>query len=274
MQIKALFMNRLIYSVILLCSVMTLLSCEPASYSQEGITHRLATVRYTDGKALLSYDPTSTTKSSSASLDNFKTSDDMNRFNLKDGDRGIAQISYRNIPSDNIYSNALEHFDVIKLNELNWNRYEQDTLGTYLHFNVMTLDIYASYKGLWSNGHIASTVITYYPNPDIPSDQNKIDMYLHGFRNDTLSLLVTATVPESDYSHPAQNSLLQYDLSTLRTSDSETADEIIALMDRTLGARDSFYLEITTCDSLEIDNRGHHRVMPGDRMYTKVPFDF
>lgn len=267
-------MNRLIYSVILLCSVITLLSCEPASYSREGTTHRLATVRYTDGKAMLCYDPTSTAKSSSASLDNFKTSDDMSRFNLKDGDRGIAQISYKDIPADNVFSNVLDSFIVIKPNELNWSRYEQDTLGTYLHFNVMTLDIYASYKGLWNNGHIASTVITYYPNPEIPSDQNKIDMYLHGFRNDTLSLLVTATVPESDYSYTPQSSLLQYDLSTLRTSGSETAKEIIGLMDRTLGARDSFYLEITTCDSLEIDNRGHHRVMPGDRMYTKVPFDF
>ena len=268
-------MNRLAYSVILLCNLITLMSCEPTSYSREGITHRLATVRCIGGKAMLCYDPTSATGTVSGSLDNFSTTADMDRFKLNDGDRGIAQISYKDIPADNVFSTVLDRFDVIKLNELNWNRYEQDSLGTYLHFNVMHIDSYASYTGLWNNGHIACAIVTYYPDPSTPSDRNKIDMYLHGFRNDTLSLLVTATVPESDYSQPAKDALLQYDLSTLRTSNSETANEIIGLMDGLLTAeRDSFYLEVTTCDSLEIDNRGHHRIIPGDRMYTKVPFDF
>ena len=267
-------MNRLIYSVILLCSVITLVSCEPASYSREGTTHRLATVRYSNGKASLSYDPTYTTETYSGSLDNFSTTADMERFKLKDGDRGIAQISYKDIPADNVFCTVLDSFNVIETNGLNWSRYVQDTLGTYIHFNAMYLGD-ATYEGVWNNGHIVCAVITYYPDPETPDEQNKMDMYLHGFRNDTLSLLVTATIPNSDYFYGGTNCLLQYDLSTLRASNSETANEIIALMDEALKAkRDSFYLEITTCDSLEFTNKGKRSITSGRRMYTKVPFDF
>ena len=269
-------MNKLIYSVILLCSVITLLSCEPASYSREGTTHRLVTVRYDniDDKAKLVYDPTSTSETYSASLDNFSIKADMDRFKLKDGDRGIAQISYKDIPADNIFSTVLDSFIVIKPNELNWNGYLQDTLGTYIHFNAMYLGDVA-YEGVWNNGHIACAVITYYPDPETPEDKNKMDMYLHGFRNDTLSLLVTATIPNSDYFYGGRSGLLQYDLSTLRTSNSKTAREIIGLMDEALTAEtDSFYLEITTCDSLKFTNRGNSSIIVGRKMYTKVPFDF
>ncbi len=257
------------------CSAAMLTSCDPAGSSAEGSTSRLATIEVKDNNVYLRYDPTTLTREYSAQLDNFKTVADMEQFNLKEGDRGIADISYYTNTSDNFSSFTLAKFNVIKPDTLNWSDYAQDTLGTYMHFNILALDYNVTYQGVWSNGHVASTLVTYYPDPDTPKEQNFIDMYIHGLRNDTLSLLAVATVPNSDYVNNGYNYLLQYDLSALRTANNEKAARIMAQLDEQKGRfKDSVWVEITTCDSLFIYNNKHPRTVKGDRMYTRIPLDF
>lgn len=266
-------MNKFLSGIVILGAVLSAASCDPVKNSYETTTYRLATVSVVENSVMLVVDRTEYENEYKIKPDNLRTVSDLEAMHLQKGDRGIAGIFYR--VDDQTSELSLQSFNRIELEKFNSGSYGQDTLGTYFHFNTMQISYDAKYGPVWNNGHIVNTVVTYYPNPRTPGDSIFFNTYPKEVRNDTLSLLIKADIPDCNYKYDGQGRLLQYDLSGIRTLASSASQTINNALDSLKqNGKDSIYVEFATCRKLEIMNDSTLRTADGDTRCCKVPLDF
>ncbi len=265
--------------VALLYAGMILSSCEPlepSTYTES--FYRIASVRYKDGKASLLIDYTGETYYFS----NFSTQADMNRFNLKDGDRVIAGMTVSAV--GNIANNKLTLDEVSKFakNAVAQSR-PSDTLNYKFQFDVLNI-IKIQYPKIWSQGHLVNMAPTY----EVSSQGKSVQFHLYplGASNDTLTMKLFADIPDTVSSQNIfyEQKLLCYDISTMRDSVSDPAeyayrDSLLTLLAN--AGKDSITVQILAADTLRqiwntsngIKERKYFPI-PRAAVSVSIPFDF
>ena len=190
---------------------------EPSTYNE--YFYRVATVKCTeDGDASLLIDYTG----EKFIFSNFSTKADTRRFAVQDGDRVIAKLGVEAI--GNIYNNkltveeitlrypTLSVADARPADSLNYGyRFSQLSLGTVI------------YPMAWSQGHILNIAPDYYT-----SDRSKkasFLLYPAKVNGDTLLMDLYSDIPDTVTSLTYTQALLCYDISTLRKSVSDYAEQ-------------------------------------------------
>lgn len=265
-------MNKFGYILALCACSAHLISCDPVTNESEIQLYMLATVQQTGYDISLRYDRSTTQAEFSGSPYNFCNEEHLADFGVKPGDHGVAKINYK-MSSGVLTDYTLESFMIIDNDHLRADEIEQDTLGTFCHFGYVSLGS-MKYENVWNNGHLLISVINYYPDPETPEEENIITTNVKELRNDTLVLLVTADIPNTNYKYTAESTMLQYDLSEIKTIKSMKAAEIANSIDALKADHDSMYVKVETCDSLEIYNDKAYRKLAGYMAVTRVPLDF
>ena len=265
--------------VALLYAGMILSSCEPlepSTYTES--FYRIASVRFKDGKASLLIDYTGETYYFS----NFSTQADMNRFNLKDGDRVIAGMTLSAV--GNITNNKLTLDAVSKFakNAVAQSR-PSDTLNYKFQFDVLNI-INIQYPKIWSQGHLVNLAPTY----EVSSQDKSVQFHLYplGASNDTLTMKLFADIPDTVSSQNIlyEQKLLCYDISTMRDSVSDPAenayrDNLLTILAN--AGKDSITVQILAADTLRqiwntssgIKERKYFPI-PRAAVSVSIPFDF
>ena len=265
--------------VALLYAGMILSSCEPlepSTYTESFF--RIASVSYKDGKASLLIDYTG----EKYYFSNFSTQADMNRFNLKDGDRVLAGMTVSAV--GNITNNKLTLDEVSKFpkNPIAESR-PSDTLNYKYQFDVLNL-INIQYPKIWSQGHLINMAPTY----EVSSQGKKADFQLYplGASNDTLVMKLFADIPDTVSSGNIfyEQKLLCYDLSTMRNPVSDPAenayrDSLLSILAN--AGKDSITVHIFAADTLRqtwntsngIKERKYFPI-PRASVSVSIPFDF
>ena len=265
--------------VALLYAGMILSSCEPlepSTYTES--FYRIASVRYKDGKASLLIDYTGETYYFS----NFSTQADMNRFNLKDGDRVIAGMTLSAV--GNITNNKLTLDAVSKFakNAVAQSR-PSDTLNYKFQFDVLNI-INIQYPKIWSQGHLVNLAPTY----EVSSQDKSVQFHLYplGASNDTLTMKLFADIPDTVSSQNIlyEQKLMCYDISTMRDSVSDPAenayrDNLLTILAN--AGKDSITVQILAADTLRqiwntssgIKERKYFPI-PRAAVSVSIPFDF
>ena len=265
--------------VALLYAGMILSSCEPlepSTYTES--FYRIASVRYKDGKASLLIDYTGETYYFS----NFSTQADMNRFNLKDGDRVIAGMTVSAV--GNIANNKLTLDEVSKFakNAVAQSR-PSDTLNYKFQFDVLNI-IKIQYPKIWSQGHLVNMAPTY----EVSSQGKSVQFHLYplGASNDTLTMKLFADIPDTVSSQNIfyEQKLLCYDISTMRNPVSDPKenayrDSLLTLLAN--AGKDSITVQILAADTLRqiwntsngIKERKYFPI-PRAAVSVSIPFDF
>lgn len=262
-------MNRLL-CIIAAFSALALTSCDKVKRdSYSGNFCRIATVSINEShnpKLKIDYTGEDIT------LSNFKSESDIDVFKARNGERVIADISYDFIPSADLYKYQLNALSEIAIAPLDWGTVDQDTLGSYFHFSTLQLNLDFAYPQIWTNGHFLNATVSYYPDPDIPEEQNTINLYPRSMKGDTLCMLIKPVIPGTSRKFSGKSSYCCYDLSSIATVKSATASSLMQQMRET--GKDSLYLEIATCDSLEIfEGTGITRIK-GAKAVVKFALDF
>lgn len=265
--------------VALLYAGLVLSSCEPlepSTYTES--FYRIASVRYKDGKASLLIDYTG----ERYYFSNFSTQADMNRFNLKDGDRVIAGMTVSAI--GDITNNKLTLDEVSKFpkNAIAQSR-PSDTLNYKFQFDVLNI-IKIQYPKIWSQGHLVNLAPTY----EVSSRDKSVKFHLYplGASNDTLTMKLFAEIPDTVSSQNIfqEQRLLCYDISTMRDPLSDPAEN--AYRDSLLSiladaGKDSITVRILAADTLRqkwntsngIKERKYFPI-PRAAVSVSIPFDF
>lgn len=265
--------------VALLYAGLVLSSCEPlepSTYTES--FYRIASVRYKDGKASLLIDYTG----ERYYFSNFSTQADMNRFNLKDGDRVIAGMTVSAI--GDITNNKLTLDEVSKFpkNAVAQSR-PSDTLNYKFQFDVLNI-IKIQYPKIWSQGHLVNLAPTY----EVSSRDKSVKFHLYplGASNDTLTMKLFAEIPDTVSSQNIfqEQRLLCYDISTMRDPLSDPAEN--AYRDSLLSiladaGKDSITVRILAADTLRqkwntsngIKERKYFPI-PRAAVSVSIPFDF
>lgn len=265
--------------VALLYAGLVLSSCEPlepSTYTES--FYRIASVRYKDGKASLLIDYTG----ERYYFSNFSTQADMNRFNLKDGDRVIAGMTVSAI--GDITNNKLTLDEVSKFpkNAIAQSR-PSDTLNYKFQFDVLNI-IKIQYPKIWSQGHLVNLAPTY----EVSSRDKSVKFHLYplGASNDTLTMKLFADIPDTVSSQNIfqEQRLLCYDISTMRDPLSDPAEN--AYRDSLLSiladaGKDSITVRILAADTLRqkwntsngIKERKYFPI-PRAAVSVSIPFDF
>ena len=265
--------------VALLYAGMIFSSCEPlepSTYTES--FYRIASVRYKDGKASLLIDYTGETYYFS----NFSTQADMNRFNLKDGDRVIAGMTVSAV--GNIANNKLTLDEVSKFaqNAVAQSR-PSDTLNYKFQFDVLNI-IKIQYPKIWSQGHLVNMAPTY----EVSSQGKSVQFHLYplGASNDTLTMKLFADIPDTVSSQNIfyEQKLLCYDISTMRNPVSDPKenayrDSLLTLLAN--AGKDSITVQILAADTLRqiwntsngIKERKYFPI-PRAAVSVSIPFDF
>ena len=261
----------------LLCAGMIFSSCEPlepSTYTESFF--RIASVRYKDGKASLLIDYTGETYYFS----NFSTQADMNRFNLKDGDRVIAGMTVSavgNITNNKLTLDEVSKFPKIAIAESR----PSDTLNYKYQFDVLNI-INIQYPKIWSQGHLVNMAPVY----EVSSQGKNANFHLYpmGASNDTLIMKLFADIPDTVSSQNIyyEQKLLCYDISTMRNPVSDLKenayrDSLLNL----LAGKDSITVQIFAADTLRqiwntangIKERKYFPI-PRAAVSVSIPFDF
>ncbi len=266
-------MNKSLSFLAVVSLGIILASCKPVSSSSyEGVTVRYATVCQDGDKVDLYYDPTMTEVAYHASLDNFKAAKDLDKFRLKAGDMGIAEISYYLVPDDGIYQYKLESFEVEDVDTLNFGEFKTDSITDYYQLSRTQLGLNTIYDFAWCSGHVLNAVVTFFPDPDKSIKQNDFQAYLNNVHGDTLSILIVGNIPDQNTKYDPEHRHMRYDLSTIMKSDSKRADDFMKQM--LALHKDSLYLEVTSCDSIGITEGNQYRKFPKENYVTRFAFDF
>lgn len=257
-------------TVIIAISAILITSCKPVQRSEfNGSFPRIATVELRSGVPYLNLDCTTETYSAS----NFRTAEDMKQFNVNEGDRGVAVFSYQIIPSADLYIYNLDDFRKFVISGFNWGECPNSEIGSYLFFTNKPMgDV--SYPVIWSAGHHFCMTVNYYPGKNAEPKENILELYPRSMRGDTLSMLLYSNFPETarDGATDAVQATLDFDLSEIVQVNSYKAQEILSGL-RKLGS-DSIYVEIATCDSLDIIDGTQHRRLAGGKIVTRCAIDF
>lgn len=257
--------------------VLFISSCEPlepSTYTER--FYRLGTVVSKGDKAEFSIDYTG----EKLVFENFKKSSDISSFNVKNGDRVIADMTLNAIGN-------MGKFHMNKMNKITVTRIDSvapsDTLNHYFRLGRWSIDQRFEYPNIWSNGHFINVIPITNPTKN---DADKIRYYIYpiDFKSDTLVMRLSAYVPNNNRSLNAEvSSLISCDMSTLRNAtfsaeEQEWRDSIFNHFDN--ANIDSMYVQVTTYDSIWY----HYEdtvtwikkgvLMKGGALTTRIPFDF
>lgn len=253
-------------------------SCEPLEPSTSSwMFHRIASVQYKDGKASLLIDYTGET----FRIENFNTSADMKSFGVKNGDRVIAEMTRTavgNVLNDKITLNRIVYeYPTIAIDETR----PSDSLNFRYMFRKLDLGS-ITYPYAWSQGHIVNVTPMYITSTaDIVP---QFHLYPLDVKTDTLVMQLYAQIPETITKWESQQSILCFDISTLRDSVPNPAeksyrDSLLNLLSAT--NKDSITVQIFSADTLRerwlvndsIEEKKYvtirHQVVS-----TSIPFDF
>ncbi len=260
-------MNRH-HSIILAAALLLTASCGKVEREQySGTFSRIVTVQQSGDAVSMRMDCTKDV----IQIKNFQKTEDMKAFGANPGDRGVARISYNAIPSANLTTNMLESFTKFTFSRLNWSERPQSKLASYFYFTNFSMGDVV-YPFIWSAGHHINTTIGFYPDPSIPDKDNTIELYPVGLRKDTLSMLLVSNFPGTCHQYSVREVFLDYDLSEIAAVDDIRANELYQSM-MALG-KDSIYVEIATCDSLQLIDGSQLRKVKGGKLVTRFAFDF
>lgn len=263
--IRMLFIACITSAIIQSCDPL-----EPASYTEN--FYRIASVRYADGKASLKFDYTG----ENYSIDNFKTKTDLDRYELKDGDRIIAGLQYYAISSvGRITMLSATKYPILKLEESR----PADTLNHDYRFNVLNLwDV--QYPAIWAAGHLVNITPVYY----VPSENSVRKFYLYPMQmnKDTLEMRLYSYIPDNNlalhgYSNASQ-SWLCYDIASIKDSVADTVEmnhRKQILSDIQALNRDSMMVHIFAPDTLcGMMDTIYYEYYPRVSLSIKIPLDF
>ncbi len=260
-------MNRH-HSIILAAALLLTASCGKVERDQySGTFYRIVTIQQSGDAVSMKMDCTTDV----IQIKNFQKAEDLKAFGANPGDRGVASISYTAIPSANLTTNMLESFRKFTFSRLNWSERPQSKLASYFYFTNFSMGDVV-YPFVWSAGHHLNTTIGFYPDPNIPDTDNTIELYPVGLRKDTLSMLLVGNFPGTCHQFDVREVFLDYDLSEIAAVDDIRANELYRSM-MALG-KDSIYVEIATCDSLQIKEGTQLRKVKGGKLVTRFAFDF
>lgn len=258
-------------SVLIASALLLFTACDPVERpTYTGVFHRFATIKENYGAISLDIDCTG----ENFILKNFRNLSDLDTLSI--GDRGIASIAYKAVPSADVFTYELNSFNRIRIDSLDWDTCPQDTLGDYFYFYGLNLgDV--SYPQLWAAGHYLTACVGYYPNPDVPKEENSFRLYPREFRRDTLDMLIVADIPGTIRTSVnnvtnLETRLLSYDISQIVRTDNAHASDLADRLHNS--GRDSVYVHISTCDSLKIVDYNQPMTRPGGSITVRIPVDF
>lgn len=268
-------MKRLFIAGILsVCALTAVLnSCdplEPSTYSEQ--FYRYGTVNYSAGKASLLIDYTG----ENYKFSNFKDTMDMVNFEVKNGDRVLAQMTLSAVGNMSNNEINIDKFAVMKTIALK-DTLPADTLNyVYYFYKHRLLDV--TYPEIWSQGHFINIAPVFYQ--DKGAD---FMLYPEEVKNDTLRLRMYSYIPENNRTTVSLNqTLCCFDLSTLADSvpDSTEHARRTAMMQqlRKIGKSEIPVLVMqpdTMRGTLLLDSgNAMYRTLAGDPVSTKITLDF
>lgn len=213
-------MKRTIFSIMTAAIAVSavLVSCEPMEPStREDTFYRIASVSYKDGDASLLLDYTG----ESYKFSNFNTLSDMNRFDVQNGDRVIAQVTMTAVGT--ITNNKLTLDRVIKYPKyaLSESR-PADSLNYGFRFCSLNL-ISVIYPTAWTQGHILSIAPEYYSSHK--GVKPVFHLYPSKVVGDTLMLDLYSDMPDTLTVWDTEQAFVNFDISTLRNQVSDQAEQ-------------------------------------------------
>ena len=211
-------------------AVALIQSCEPLEPSTASWKlYRIASVQYKDGKASLLIDYTGEVYK----INNFSTETDMRHFNVQNGDRVIAEMirtAVGNVLNDKLTLDRIVYkYPTIAIDESR----PSDSLNLRYEFKTLDLgDI--TYPSAWAQGHIVNVTPVYIIST--PDKVPHFHLYPLGVKSDTLVMQLYAEITDTITKWNSQQSLLCFDISTLRDSVPDPAeknyrDSLMALLD-------------------------------------------
>lgn len=267
-------MKRLfIASILTACALTSVLnSCEPLEPSTYTETfYRYGTVSYSAGKASILIDYTK----EKFSFKNFKDSMDMVNFDVKSGDRVLAQIEFSAVGSMN--NNEVKVNEIRLMNTMALkDTMPSDTLNYVYYFNTLKL-IDLTYPEVWSQGHFVNVAPVFYQDKRADFMLYPIDV-----KNDTLRLRMYSYIPENNRTTVRPNqTLCCFDISTLADSVPDPAEHLRRtnmLKELRNSGKSEIPVQIIQPDTMRgtllIDSKNSVYYVDGSRQNTKITLDF
>lgn len=258
----------------------TVASCdavEPSTYYEQ--FYRIGTVKLNSlgTKAYIAMDAIGDDEPESFDIRNFRTEADMEKFGVENNDRVVAVMDFN--ATGTMYNNRIT---LDRLQKIGISRLEtvkpSDTLNYNYFFTTFTL-VNVRYPKIWSTGHFVNIAPAYY----VPENSGPAEFYMDPvvFSNDTLYARLYSRIPSIDNSQSrASQSLLCFDMSSLRESSADAANQAVRTSAlEGLKGKNSFVLTVVTPDSLRTyrsdSDKEYWRHPMLDRMVSvSVDFDF
>lgn len=262
------------YSLISLALFEGCQPIEPSTYTET--LYRVGTIKLKNNRITLVTD----LLNESFVFENVKDSNDLKKYEIKDGERIIACMTLEAVGSMNNNKITLNQSLIIPISKVEESQ-PSDTMNHYYKFAVMKFNE-LTYPSMWASGHIINFSPVYY----IPKSDCKARFYLYPLevQHDTLFMRLYSDIPDCDVSLDPDytQTFINCDLSSLREpaanpAEQERRDTILARLDR-LGS-DEFTVYIMTPDTLRAKNSKnpsgpYKQTVPGLPVSTKVKLDF
>ena len=279
-------MKRNIISTFLaVCAASAIiLSCEPMepdSYTEN--FYQIATVKFSNNKASLLMD----VSGNRFYPKNFSTQTDMDRFEVKNGDRVIAIMTLYavgNIANNELTVNNLYRYPTFALAESK----PADSIYNYRYylekktFNKGSAYTQLTYDKAWAQGHL----VNFMPEYSISKQDVEAEFYLYPVEvneNNTLVMTLYSNIPDTLPAKYSDYSFVSFDLSTLRNQVADSIeqvrrDSILTKLERL--NRDTINVEIHQPEIMRDLWKTSEGVIEkqyyNPRSYTtvRIPFDF
>lgn len=208
-------MNRKSFSISLITAFIlaAVSSCgelEPSTWTET--VHRIATVRQSGENVRLAIDYSG----ENFLLDNFKTAAQLDAFDVQDGDRVIAHMTYNAVGNAQNATFTLDSIHKITVCELEVSR-PSDTLNWYYEMDVLELGS-LRYPAIWNAGHIVNLAPVFF----VPEGERKAEfkMYPLDVKSDTLIVRMYSDIPDDDVSLSPiyRQKIVNFDISSLADS--------------------------------------------------------
>lgn len=254
------------------------LSCEriePPTYTET--FHRIATVQYKEGKASLLIDCTDETYI----FTNFVTASDMESFNVKAGDRVIAKMTMTaisNLTNNKLKLEALYPFPISRIAET----CPPDSLNYRFIFETLNMGTII-YPDIWAQGHLINIAPTYIMSSE--DREPSFHLYPKEVRSDTLVMQLYADIPDTISQWTSAQSLLCYDISSMRDAVSDSAeyhfrDSLLTTL--ALAKKETINVKIMSAEYLREKWRTNdggvkevqYMAVPRPSVTVSIPFDF
>jgi len=209
--VRSILAVSLISAIVISCEPM-----EPSTYTED--FYRFGTVQYKDNKASLHIDYSGETYY----FTNFKSESDMDRFDVKAGDRVLAGMTLNAIGS--IFDNKLTLNKVFKYPIYDLARTQpSDSIDNFMYsmiqykLNQNSAYTYITYPKAWCEGHLVNMVASY--NISNENVEGKFSLYPVELNdNNTLIMTLYSNIPDTLPAAYSKYTFLCYDMASLRDS--------------------------------------------------------